>query len=177
MWFVTQHAPPGGLPVALCMHLCSASHQGTTCGGSSDTATSHCLPVGDTGDGHHNPGTQPTPYAQAEAATLTMTVPKPGPCECQEKPTDNLKHMAQGFAAGPEGLLQQPETICTETQPASLLHHHLHTAEALLLPEQLQTVNTCSPMPSCHSPTTSTLVSMLGDTTSPLHMHHVNACS
>lgn len=48
-----------------------------------------------------------------EAATLALTAPKPRPRERREKPTDDLKHTAQGFAAGPEGLRQQPETVCT----------------------------------------------------------------
>lgn len=95
------------------MHLHSAFHQETGCGGSSDPAAAPCLPVGDTGEDHCNPGTQPTPYAQAEAAILALTVPKTGPFECWEKPTGDLKHVAHGFAAGPEGLLQQLETIYT----------------------------------------------------------------
>lgn len=102
-----------GLPVALHVHLQSAFHRDTRCGGSSGTAAEPRLPVGDTGDGHRNPGTQPTPRARAEAATPALTAPKPRPRERQEKPTDDSKHVAQGFAAGPEGLLQQPETICT----------------------------------------------------------------
>lgn len=81
------------------------------------------------------------------------------------------------------GLQQVLRDCCSSRRPSArrrnlpLLHHHLHAAEAWLLPEQLQTVNTRSPTPSCRSPTASNLASMLGDPTSLLHMHHLNTGS
>lgn len=108
---------------------------------SSQTDTATCPLVGDTGDWYHTFPTQvchPRPTCRQRQLWWHPNWDQTSAGRNLWMTQNSLGYISEGLSAG-------PENICTWAGPISSLHHHLQWAKALLLPQQLQKVNLCSP--------------------------------